>query len=297
VIRIFRTSTERKERDMASLSEISPVTVPALLAAKGRERIAMMTAYDAPAAALLDAAGLDVLLVGDSVEMTVYGRPNTLSATMDSLVRHASAVSGAAKRALVVGDMPFLSYQTSVSDAVANAGRFLSEGGCAAVKVEGGRRVLPSIEAILAADIPVMGHLGLTPQSYRKLGGFKVQGRDSGVAREIVNDAAALSEAGCFALVLECVPESLAAEITRTIPIPTIGIGAGPSCDGQVLVFHDVMGLSRGVNPRFVRRYADLSSIIEEAARAYTNDVKDGSFPSEAETYADITAPPLRRVL
>ena len=281
---------------MASLSETFPVTVPALLAARGRERIAMMTAYDAPAAALLDAAGLDVLLVGDSVEMTVYGRPNTLSATMDSLVRHASAVSGAAKRALVVGDMPFLSYQTGASDAVANAGRFLSEGGCAAVKVEGGRRVLPSIEAILAADIPVMGHLGLTPQSYRKLGGFKVQGRDSGAAREIVNDAAALSKAGCFALVLECVPESLAAEITRTIPIPTIGIGAGPSCGGQVLVFHDVMGLSRGVHPRFVRRYADLSSIIEEAARAYTRDVKDGSFPSESETYADVKTPALRRV-
>jgi 3-methyl-2-oxobutanoate hydroxymethyltransferase len=281
---------------MASLSEISPVTVPALLAAKGRERIAMMTAYDAPAAALLDAAGLDVLLVGDSVEMTVYGRPNTLSATMDSLVRHASAVSGAARRALVVGDMPFLSYQINVSEAVANAGRFLSEGGCAAVKVEGGRRVLPSIEALLAADIPVMGHLGLTPQSYRKFGGFKVQGRDCDAAREIVNDAAALSEAGCFALVLECVPESLAAEITGAIPIPTIGIGAGPSCDGQVLVFHDVMGLSRGVNPRFVRRYADLSSIIEEAARAYTSDVKDGSFPSESETYADVTTPPLRQV-
>jgi 3-methyl-2-oxobutanoate hydroxymethyltransferase len=296
VIRIFRTSTERKERDMASLSEISPVTVPALLAAKGRERIAMMTAYDAPAAALLDAAGLDVLLVGDSVEMTVYGRPNTLSATMDTLVRHASAVSGAAKRALVVGDMPFLSYQASVSDAVANAGRFLSEGGCAAVKVEGGRRVLPSIEAILAADIPVMGHLGLTPQSYRKLGGFKVQGRDSGAAREIVKDAAALSAAGCFAVVLECVPESLGAEITRTISIPTIGIGAGPSCDGQVLVFHDVMGLSRGINPRFVRRYADLSSVIEEAARAYTRDVRDGSFPSESETYANVKAPALRRV-
>ena len=271
---------------MPSLAETFPVTVPALLAAKGRERIAMMTAYDSPSAALLDAAGLDVLLVGDSVEMTVYGRPNTLSATMDSLVRHAAAVSGAAKRALVVGDMPFLSYQTSVSEAVGNAGRFLSEGGCAAVKVEGGRRVLPAIEAILAADIPVMGHLGLTPQSYRKLGGFKVQGRDSGAAKEIVKDAAALAAAGCFAIVLECVPEGLAAEITRAIPVPTIGIGAGPSCDGQVLVLHDVMGLSRGVNPRFVRRYADLSPIIEEAARAYTRDVKSGSFPSEAESYA-----------
>jgi 3-methyl-2-oxobutanoate hydroxymethyltransferase len=267
-----------------------------LLAAKGRERIAMMTAYDAPAAALLDAAGLDVLLVGDSAEMTVYGRPNTLSATMDSLVRHAAAVSGAAKRALVVGDMPFLSYQKSAPDAVGNAGRFLAEAGCAAVKVEGGRRVLPAIEAILAADIPVMGHLGLTPQSYRKLGGFKVQGRDGGVAKEILKDAAALSAAGCFAIVLECVPEGLAAEITRTIPVPTIGIGAGSSCDGQVLVFHDVMGLSRGVSPRFVRRYADVSSIIEEAARAYTRDVKSGSFPSEAETYADVTTPPLRRV-
>ncbi len=257
----------------------------------------MMTAYDAPSAALLDAAGLDVLLVGDSVEMTVYGRPNTLTATMDSLVRHAAAVSGAAKRALVVGDMPFLSYQADVPDAVGNAGRFLSEAGCAAVKVEGGRRVLPAIEAILAADIPVMGHLGLTPQSYRKLGGFKVQGRDEDAAKEILEDAAALAAAGCFAIVLECVPEGLAAEITRTIPVPTIGIGAGPSCDGQVLVFHDVMGLSRGVNPRFVRRYADLSTIIEEAARAYTRDVKDGSFPSEAETYSDVKAPALRRVL
>jgi 3-methyl-2-oxobutanoate hydroxymethyltransferase len=238
-----------------------------------------------------------MLLVGDSAEMTVYGRPNTLSATMDSLVRHAGAVSGAAKRALVVGDMPFLSYQTSVPEAVANAGRFLSEAGCAAVKVEGGRRVLPSIEAILAADIPVMGHLGLTPQSYRKFGGFKVQGRDSGVAKEILDDAAALADAGCFAIVLECVPEGLAAEITRTIPVPTIGIGAGPSCDGQVLVFHDVMGLSRGVNPRFVRRYADLSTIIEDAARAYVSDVRTGSFPSEAESYADVKTPPLRRVL
>jgi 3-methyl-2-oxobutanoate hydroxymethyltransferase len=262
---------------MAPLSEIFPVTVPALLSAKGRERIAMMTAYDAPSAALLDAAGLDVLLVGDSVEMTVYGQPNTLSATMDSLVRHAVAVSGAAKRALVVGDMP---------GGAPNAGRFLSEAGCAAVKVEGGRRVLPAIEAILAADIPVMGHLGLTPQSYRKLGGFKVQGRDEDAAKEILEDAATLSDAGCFAIVLECVPEGLAAEITRTIPVPTIGIGAGPSCDGQVLVFHDVMGLSHGVNPRFVRRYADLSTIIEEAARAYTRDVKDGSFPSQAESYA-----------
>ncbi len=281
---------------MASLSETSPVTVPALIAAKGREPIAMITAYDAPSAALLDAAGLDVLLVGDSAEMTVYGRQNTLSATMDSQVRHAGAVAGAAKRALVVGDMPFLSYQTSASEAVANAGRFLSQAGCAAVKVEGGRRVLAAVEAILAADIPVMGHVGLTPQSYRKFGGFKVQGREGAAAREILEDAAALSEAGCFAIVLECVPEGLAAEITRAIPVPTIGIGAGPSCDGQVLVFHDVMGLAPGVAPRFVRRYANLAPIIEEAARAFTRDVKSRSFPSKEESYSDGKAPALRRV-
>ena len=281
---------------MATLSETSPVTVPDLIAAKGREPIAMMTAYDAPSAALLDEAGLDVLLVGDSAEMTVYGRQNTLSATMDSMLRHAAAVAGAAKRALVVGDMPFLSYQTNVSEAIANAGRFLSQAGCAAVKVEGGRRVLGSVEAILSADIPVMGHVGLTPQSYRKFGGFKVQGRETAAAREILEDAVALSEAGCFAIVLECVPDGLAAEITRTIPVPTIGIGAGASCDGQVLVFHDVMGLSSGVSPRFVRRYANLAPIIEEAARAFTRDVKSRSFPSQAESYSGGKAPALRRV-
>jgi 3-methyl-2-oxobutanoate hydroxymethyltransferase len=283
------------ERDMSSLSEVSPVTVPDLLAAKGRERIAMITAYDAPTAALLDAAGLDVLLVGDSVEMTVYGRASTLSATMDTMVRHAAAVAGAAKRALVVGDMPFLSYQAKAGDAVANAGRFLSEAGCAAVKVEGGRRILPAVEAILAADIPVMGHLGLTPQSYRKFGGFKVQGRDRGVAREIADDAAALAEAGCFAVVLECVPADLAAEITRTIPIPTIGIGAGASCDGQVLVFHDVMGMNPDFKPKFARRYAELASVISDAARAFARDVRNGDFPNAEESFAG-KPPALRRV-
>ncbi len=165
------------------------------------------------------------------------------------------------KRAVVVGDMPFLSYQAEPGRAVENAGRFLAEGGAAAVKVEGGRRILPAVEAILAADIPVMGHVGLTPQSYRKLGGFKVQGREADSAREIVEDAKALAQAGCFAVVLECVPESLAAEITREIPIPTLGIGAGAACDGQVLVFHDVVGLTPNLRPKFVRRYADLSTV------------------------------------
>jgi 3-methyl-2-oxobutanoate hydroxymethyltransferase len=281
---------------MSVLPEAEPLTIPQLVAAKGRERIAMLTAYDAPTAALLDAAGVDVLLVGDSVEMTVYGEPNTLSATMDSMVRHARAVSRAAKRAIVVGDMPFLSYQADTAKAVENAGRFLSEGGCAAVKVEGGRRVLPAVEAILAADIPVMGHVGLTPQSYRKLGGFKVQGREADSAREIVEDAKALAQAGCFAVVLECVPESLAAEITREIAVPTLGLGAGAAGDGQVLVFHDVVGLSPNLRPKFVRRYADLSSAITEAARAFARDVKSGSFPSKEESFTGAKPTTLRRV-
>jgi 3-methyl-2-oxobutanoate hydroxymethyltransferase len=271
---------------MPTLSETSPLTIPLLVAAKGGEKIAMLTAYDAPSAALLDAAGVDVLLVGDSVEMAVYGEPNTLSATMDSMVRHSRAVSRSVKRAVVVGDMPFLSYQTDTGRAVENAGRFLAEGGCAAVKLEGGTRSLPAIEAILAADIPVMGHVGLTPQSFHKLGGFKVQGREPGSALQIREDAKALADAGCFAIVLECVPAPLAAEITHEIAVPTIGIGAGADCDGQVLVFHDVMGLTRDLRPRFVRRYADLSTVIEEAAKAFTRDVKSGSFPSAEESFA-----------
>jgi 3-methyl-2-oxobutanoate hydroxymethyltransferase len=270
---------------MSSPTDTSPVTVPSLVAAKGRERISMLSLYDAPSAAAADAAGIDVLLVGDSVEMAVYGEESTLSATMDSMVRHARAVSRAAKRALVVGDMPFLSYQAETAEAVRNAGRFLSEGGCAAVKVEGGRRVLPAIEAILAADIPVMGHVGLTPQSYRKLGGYKVQGREPDSAHEILEDASALASAGCFSIVLECVPDTLAAEITRAIPIPTIGIGAGAACDGQVLVFHDILGLTRDLRPKFVRRYADLSRLIEEAARAFRADVKSGAFPAKEESF------------
>jgi 3-methyl-2-oxobutanoate hydroxymethyltransferase len=181
--------------------------------------------------------------------------------------------------------MPFLSYQAEPARAVENAGRFLAEGGAAAVKVEGGRRILPAVEAILAADIPVMGHVGLTPQSFRKFGGFKVQGREADSAREIVEDAQALAAAGCFAIVLECVPETLAAEITEKIPVPTLGIGAGLHCDGQVLVFHDVVGLTRDLRPKFVRRYADLSTVIGDAARAFAKDVKAGDFPSREESF------------
>ena len=280
---------------MNALPADEPLSVPRILAAKGRERIAMMTAYDAPTAALLDQAGIDVLLVGDSLEMAVYGEPNTLTATMDAMIRHTRAVSRSAKRALVVGDMPFLSYQAEIGRAVENAGRFLSEGGAAAVKLEGGRRILTAVDAIVAADIPVMGHVGLTPQSYRKFGGFKVQGRGAESARGIRDDAKALAEAGCFALVLECVPDALAAEITAEVPIPTIGIGAGAACDGQVLVFHDVVGLTRDLRPKFVRRYADLSTVIGDAARAFTRDVKTGAFPTKDESFSD-AKPSLRRV-
>ena len=280
---------------MSDLPEDEALSIPRIVAAKGREKISMLTVYDAPSARLLDEAGIDILLIGDSVEMTVYGEPNTLSATMDEMIRHSRAVSRAAKRAVVVGDMPFLSYQVDPARAVENAGRFLAEAGCAAVKVEGGKRILPAVEAILAADIPVMGHVGLTPQSYRKFGGFKVQGREADSAREIREDAQALAQAGCFAIVLECVPESLAAEITQEIPVPTLGIGAGPHCDGQVLVFHDVMGLTRDLRPKFVRRYTDLTTVIGDAARAFRKDVKDGSFPSQEESFSG-RPPALRRV-
>lgn len=275
-------------------AKIQPVTVPEIVSRKGKDKISMLTAYDAPSARLLDAAGIDILLVGDSVEMAVYGESSTLSASMDAMVRHARAVARAAGRALVVGDMPFLSYQTSVEEAVVNAGRFLAEGGCAAVKAEGGRRVLPAVEAILHADIPVMGHVGLTPQSWRKFGGFKVQGKSRDAAGEILADAQALEAAGCFAVVLECVPAGLAEEITAALSIPTIGIGAGPACDGQVLVLHDLLGLSGDFRPRFVRRYAELAPVIEDAARRYAEDVRAGRFPSAEESFVAET--PLRRV-
>jgi 3-methyl-2-oxobutanoate hydroxymethyltransferase len=271
------------------------VSVRDIAAKKGSERIVMLTAYDAPSARLLDEAGVDILLIGDSVEMTVYGEPSTLTAQMDVMVRHSRAVARASRHALVVGDMPFLSYQTSSAEAVRNAGRFLAEGGVSAVKVEGGRRVLASVEAILAADIPVMGHVGMTPQSYRKFGGFKVQGRSRDSAEEIFEDAVALEKAGCFSIVLECVPDSLASRITGELSVPTIGIGAGPHCDGQVLVFHDLLGLSGDFRPKFVRRYAELGTEIREAARRFSEDVRSGDFPSSEETFLS-DAPALRRV-
>ncbi len=264
------------------------LTAPAIRALKGRRKIAALTAYDAPTAALLEAAGVDLLLVGDSLEVVVYGAADTLGATLDRMVAHARAVSGAAKRALVVGDLPYLTYHTTPEDAVRNAARFVVEGGCRAVKLEGGAQRIPMVKAILSAEIPVVGHLGLTPQSVNALGGFKVQGRRASEARRLLDEAKKLADAGVFALVLECVPGELAARITEAVPVPTIGIGAGAACDGQILVIHDLVGLTApGTRtPRFVRRYADVGAIVQRAAADWIADVREGSFPSEAESFA-----------
>jgi 3-methyl-2-oxobutanoate hydroxymethyltransferase len=265
----------------------TPLTVPAITALKGRRKISALTAYDAPTARILDAAGIDILLVGDSVEMVVYGAKDTLGATLDRMVAHARAVTGAVKRAVVVGDMPYLTYHTTPEDAVRNAARFVVEGGCKAVKLEGGAQRLGMIAALLNAEIPVMGHLGLTPQSVNALGGYRVQGKRPAEADRIVDDAQRLADAGVFALVLECVPADLAARITEAVGVPTIGIGAGAACDGQILVVNDMLGLEApgGRSPRFVRRYADLGAVITAAVSTYIADVEEGRFPSEAESY------------
>ena len=263
-------------------------TAPSLRALKGVRKIAALTAYDFPTARLLDEALVDVLLVGDSLEMAVYGAPDTLGASLDRMVAHARAVSAGARHALVVGDLPYLTYHTTPEEAVRNAARFVVEGGCRAVKLEGGVKRLGAIEAILHAEIPVMGHLGLTPQSVNALGGFKQQGRKAADAERLLDEARRLVDAGIFALVLECVPADLAARVTEAVPVPTIGIGAGPSCDGQILVLHDMVGLvaSGTRTPSFVRRYADVGAAIAAAAAAYVADVRGGSFPGEAETPA-----------
>jgi 3-methyl-2-oxobutanoate hydroxymethyltransferase len=261
------------------------ITAPAIRARKGGQKIAVITAYDAPSARIADRAGADIILVGDSLGNAVLGFDDTLSVTVDIMVRHTAAVTRTKPKALVVGDMPWLSYHLSAADSVRNAARFIVEGGAGAVKLEGGRKRLPMVEAILAAEIPVMGHLGLTPQSVHAMGGFKVQAKLAEAARELVADAQAMAEAGAFAIVLEGIPDIVAEEVTRSVPIPTIGIGAGAHCDGQVLVFHDVLGLSVGTPPKFVRRYADLGEEATQAVKRFFDDVRSGAFPSQAETY------------
>ncbi len=261
------------------------VTVPAIQARKGGPKIKMVTAYDAPSARIADRAGADMILVGDTLAHVVLGYDDTLPATMDVMIHHTAAVARAKPGALIVGDMPWLSYHVSVEEAVRNAGRFIREGRAECVKLEGGRKRLAVIEAILAAEIPVMGHLGLTPQSIHVMGGYRVQGKRAEAARELVADAHKLAAAGVFAIVLEGVPDVLAHIVTQEVPVPTIGIGAGPHCDGQVLVYHDVLGLYEGRVPKFVRQYAHLADVATEALQGFFADVQAGTFPSDAESY------------
>lgn len=261
------------------------VTASAIANRKGKEKIVMITATDEPTGRLVDQAGVDVVLVGDSLAMAVLGRPNTLSVTMDEMIHHVRAVASGVRRALVVGDMPFGSFQVSVPEAVRNACRLVAEGGAEAVKLEGPR--LAEVKAIVASGIPVMGHLGLTPQSLHLLGGYRVQGKTREAAGQLLAQAQGLEEAGVFALVLEGVPPTLAKAITAKVSVPTIGIGAGPYCDGQVLVLADLLGLSRGPLPRFVRRYAQLDTAIRQAVAAFASDVRSGSYPAPEECYPD----------
>ena len=262
------------------------VTVPGIRSRKGGAKIKMVTAYDHPSALIADRAGADIILVGDSVANVVLGHKDTLAVDVDVMVHHTAAVSRAQPDALVVGDMPWMSYHVSAEDTVRNAGRLIRQGGAGAVKLEGGRKRLEAIEKVLDAEIPVMGHLGLTPQSIHAMGGYKVQGKQAQAAYELISDAQSLAGAGVFALVLEAVPDKVAQIVTKEIPIPTIGIGAGPHCDGQVLVYHDVLGLGSGdFQPKFVRRYANLADDAVAAMERFFADIESGDFPSEEETY------------
>jgi len=253
--------------------------------AKGRRKLAVITAYDAGQAALAEAAGADILLVGDSLAMVVLGLPDTVSVTMEQMIHHSLAASRGASKALLVTDMPFLSYQTDVPEAVRNAGRLMKEGRARAVKLEGGAEIAPQVRAMVAAGIPVMGHLGLTPQHVAQLGGYKVQGKSASAARRLLEDAKALADAGCFSLVLECVPGPVAEVVTKAVAVPTIGIGGGPHCDGQVLVFHDLLGLFEGFRPKFVKRYAEMAPTIREALGRYVEDVRQGAFPGPEHSF------------
>lgn len=249
------------------------------------EKVTMLTAYDYSTAKLMDNAGIEMLLVGDSLGNVILGYENTLSVTMEDMIHHTSAVARGAENAMVVADMPFMSYQTSVYDAVVNAGRLIKEGHAHAVKLEGGKSVCPQIMAITEASIPVVAHIGLTPQSVNAFGGFKVQGKDAENAERLIEEAKAVQEAGAFAVVMECVPAKLAEYITSQISITTIGIGAGAGCDGQVLVYQDMLGMFPDYKPKFVKKFADVGSIMTQAFSDYIKEVKDGTFPAEEHTF------------
>lgn len=263
-----------------------PVTTHALLTMKAEgRRIVMLTCYDALFARLLDACGVDILLVGDSVNQVLAGEDSTLSARLDQMIYHTKIVRRGANRAMVVCDMPFLTYQVSKEEAIRNAGRAMAETGCQAVKLEGGEAIAPTVRALVDVGIPVMGHIGLTPQSVHALGGYRVQGRDLATGRRLRRDARALQAAGAFAVVLELVPAPLAAAISKSLTIPTIGIGAGPSCDGQVLVLHDLLGLNDRFTAKFVKRYADLAGAVRKAVGAFADEVRQGTYPGKEHSF------------
>jgi 3-methyl-2-oxobutanoate hydroxymethyltransferase len=249
------------------------------------EPITMLTAYDYPTGLLVDQAGIDIILVGDSLAMVVLGHESTVAVTMDEMLHHCKAVARGAKYPLLVGDMPFMSYQVDIKEAIRNAGRFLKEGGMDVVKLEGGRDMAPTVEAIVGAGIPVMGHIGLTPQTISKLGGYRVQGKDVAAARALIDDARALEDAGAFSIILEAIPGPVAKLITERVSVPTIGIGAGPDCDGQVLVIHDLIGLFDRFVPKFVKQYASIFPAIHQALENYRDDVLSGAFPGPEHGY------------
>lgn len=275
----------RKLEIYCNNKSMEKITAPMILAKKGKQKIKMITAYDAPSAQIADKAGADIILVGDSLATVILGYETTLSATMDIMIHHTAAVARAKPHSLIIGDMPWMSFHVSQEEAIRNAGRFVREAGAQAVKLEGGRKRLNIIKSLLDAEIPVMGHLGLTPQSFNSIGGYRVQGKSTKAAIELIEDAQALAEAGVFALVLEGIPDKIAQIITNSISIPTIGIGAGPHCDGQVLVFHDVLGLNLGHVPKFVRLYANLSKTAIQALSKFFTDIESGKFPSDSESY------------
>ena len=263
------------------------LAIPELRESKRRgQKLSMLTAYDYPTARIVDQAGVDMILVGDSLGMVCLGYPDTVPVTMDEMVHHTAAVARAVERAIIVGDLPYLSYQVCAEDAVRNSGRLFKEARADCVKLEGGRSQADKVEAIVRAGIPVMGHIGLTPQTAIQLGGFKVQGREPDAARALQEDAKALESAGAFAVVLECVPSSVAAKITQAVSIPTIGIGAGPHCDGQVLVLHDLVGLFERFVPKFVKRYANLSEEIRKAVESFRSEVETGAFPGKEHEFS-----------
>jgi len=266
--------------------ERKKVTIGDLMAKKeSGKRISMMTAYDFPGAHMVDQSGIDTILVGDSLGMVVLGYTSTVPVTMEEMIHHTKAVMRGTTWAFVIGDMPFMSYQASIEDAVRNAGRFIKEGGCDAVKLEGGSEVAPVVKAIVTAGIPVCAHIGLTPQTATQLGGFRVQGKDAESARNLIKSAKDLEAAGAFMVVMECIPDVLAARITKELAIPTIGIGAGRDCDGQVLVYHDTVGLFERFTPKFVKQYIKLGPMIVDALKEYKREVEEGVFPGDEHTF------------